>query len=1379
MTFRQSTRPLIALLLSLLPWTASPASADTAVAKPLEAGRLEFFEKRIRPVLVSECQECHGPEKQKGGLRVDSRAGLLRGGESGPALVPGDVSGSRLIAAVRHERSELAMPKDRPKLPESVVADLATWIDQGATDPRDTPSAGSAPSATAWESTFVSRSDWWSFKPVRDFPVPKVRNADGSPQPVDRFLRAKMEARGLEPAPATDRRTLLRRVSFVLTGLPPTPEEARAFEEDSSSEAYPRVVDRLMASPRFGEQWARHWMDLMRFAETHGSEGDPDIPNAWRYRDYLIRAFNDDVPWDRLIREHLAGDLLPEPRWNRAEGINESVLGLAHFRLVEHGFNPVDTLDEQVKTVDSQIDVVSKAFQGLTTACARCHNHKFDPISDRDYYALAGILSSIRPTQLSIDDPALLRSNRVELGTLKSRIRTHLADAWTRAAQGLPTVLGSRLPERGGRYPIEGDAVQDRITELAARIAGIDQAGYATVLKTRGAGTPGLAGPQPLAVWTFEGDLRDSVGTLHGEPEGSAQVRNGRLVLDGQGAFVRSAPLSQPLQEKTLEAWVYPANLGQRGGGLLTVETLDGSVFDSLVFGEMEPRRWMAGSEGFQRTRSAGGPEETSKSDRRIHVAAVYGADNRITLYRDGVAYGTSYVPAGSSLRTFDAGSSRVLLGKRHTGGGNPYFAGELEEVRLHGRALTTEEIAESFRAGPGLVSPEAIVLALTPEQKARRQELTAGLESARSEMASRYPDHARRDAERTRLLAALAAAGRDPGHPLHAWFQLRTKGGSDFTSGWEELVRKEAEERTARQRGESGGFLPVWRFGGKEADGWFRHGANPPETPLRPGEFSVEPEGQRILVGLLPAGAYSHLLSQRHNGVLASPRFQVTNRFISVRVVGGKGARVRLIPDNYPIGQGNIFPQANLNSDAPTWVRLDTAYRKGSMAYLELATAEEVTSRDRSASGPGGRSFFGIDRVVFHDDGTPAPDPGPGTSWTTGLPAPGSLEVLADRLRDRLLQTLNAWREGTLDEVDRAFLDSFVRAGILPTRLEAIPELAPEVAEYRRLESAIPLARRVPGVVEGTTYDTPLLARGDPTKPQETIPRGYLRLVSGKSRPVTGSGRLELAESLVSTSNPLTARVLVNRVWHQVFGRGLVGTVDNFGRLGDQPTHPELLDHLAVRFVDQHWSLKALLRELVLTRAFQASSQPPAQAAELDPANELLSHARVRRLEAESVRDTLLSVSGRLDTAMYGPGTDALAPAASQSRRSLYLTVRRNFLSPFLEVFDFPRPFTTLGRRDATNVPAQSLALLNDPFVLEQADQWAGVLLQDGATAETRIRRMYETAFCRPPDASEITASLAFLAELEQAHGAGAARAVWRDYAQSLFNLKEFLYLR
>jgi hypothetical protein len=160
-------------------------------------------------------------------------------------------------------------------------------------------------------------------------------------------------------------------------------------------------------------------------------------------------------------------------------------------------------------------------------------------------------------------------------------------------------------------------------------------------------------------------------------------------------------------------------------------------------------------------------------------------------------------------------------------------------------------------------------------------------------------------------------------------------------------------------------------------------------------------------------------------------------------------------------------------------------------------------------------------------------------------------------------------------------------------------------------------------------------------------------------------------------------------------------------------------------------------------------------------------------------VRDTLLSVSGRLDTAMYGPGTDALAPAASQSRRSLYLTVRRNFLSPFLEVFDFPRPFTTLGRRDATNVPAQSLALLNDPFVLEQADQWAGVLLRDEATAETRIRRMYETAFCRPPDASEITASLAFLAQLEQAHGAGAARAVWRDYAQSLFNLKEFLYLR
>ena len=253
----------------------------------------------------------------------------------------------------------------------------------------------------------------------------------------------------------------------------------------------------------------------------------------------------------------------------------------------------------------------------------------------------------------------------------------------------------------------------------------------------------------------------------------------------------------------------------------------------------------------------------------------------------------------------------------------------------------------------------------------------------------------------------------------------------------------------------------------------------------------------------------------------------------------------------------------------------------------------------------------------------------------------------------------------------------------------------------------------------------------------------------------------------------------MVNRAWHHLFGRGLVATVDNFGRLGEKPSHPELLDFLAAQFVEQGWSGKELIRGLVTTRAYQMSDTASERATEIDPSDEFLSHMRVRRLEAESIRDSLLAVSGRLDPAMFGPGANALAIPAEQKRRSIYLTVRRNFLSPFLEAFDLPKPFSTLGRRETTNVPAQSLALLNDPFVIEQAMHWATAVLSIESEYDARIRRLFEVAFARLPSETELAGSRAYLAHLAQAQEAGNENAVWRDFAQSLFNLKEFIYIR
>ncbi len=1350
-------------------------------ARAATPAQLDFFERRIRPLLAAECHECHGAKKQKGGLRVDFRDGLLKGGDSGPALVPGDAAKSRLIQVIRHADPDAAMPKDRPKLADAVIADFVTWVNQGAPDPRDQPPAITATNVTSWESVFAARKDWWSFQPVKKPAVPAVKDAAWSADPVDRFLLAKMEERGLQPAFPADRRTLIRRVSFVLTGLPPTAEEVRAFVEDTSLDAYAKVVERLLASPRFGEHWARHWMDLMRFAETHGSEGDPDIPNAWRYRDYLIRAFSADVPWDRLIREHLAGDLLDKPRWNDAEGINESLLGLAHFRLVEHGFNPVDTLDEQVKTVDSQIDVVSKAFQGLTTSCARCHDHKFDPIGERDYYALHGVFASVRPAHLSIDKPELLRTNRAEMDKLKTTIKEGLADAWEKSARQLAAQLLAQSANGGIKRPaIPGDEITVRISEFEKQVAALDAEGRAAVLRARGATNATGSSVAPVAAWTFDGDARDSIGGLHGELLGGATVRNGRLVLDGKKAFLRTAPLERPLREKTLEAWVAPANLDQRAGGVLTVETANGSVFDAIVFAEKEPRKWTVASDNYRRSRNLDGPAETATNTQLVHMVIVYRPDNSVAMFRNGAPYGAAYTPTGdnSALKTFDAKSAHILLGMRHTGGGTPFFAGEIEEARIYDRALAAAEVTASFRAGPGLVSPDAITQALTPEQRAARAQHIAAMADQRASLRKDFPDYAARDAVRARVFAAFDVAMKTDGHPLHAWAQLRGKSGDALAEAWSALVRKQGGELAARRKFNAESFTPGWDFTSGVKD-WFSYGANPPEAVVRPGEFTIEPEGGRILGGLLPAGVFSHRLSQKHNGLFASPRFRLTNDSVSVRVVGGKGARIRLVPDNYPIGQGNIYPQATLASDAPTWVRLDTAYRKGSMVHLEFATAEDVTSRDRSPPGPGGRSFFGVERIVFHDGKAPPKEEAIAGTWLLAGDAPKSFDELAGRIGNLLTDAVGAWRRDALREDQRVFLDAFIRGGLLPATAAELPAITNALAEYRRLEDAIPVPRRAPGVMEAMPYDAPLLSRGDHLKPLAPVPRGYRQLVIARPYGGQRSGRLELAEDIVNPANPLTARVLVNRVWHHLFGRGFVATVDNFGRLGDKPSHPELLDYLATRFVEQGWSAKELIRQLVATRAFQMSAEASPRANESDPANELLSHFRIRRLGAESIRDGLLAVSGRLDTTMFGAGANALASPSSQRRRSVYLTVRRNFLSPFLETFDAPRPFSTLGKREVTNVPAQSLALLNDPFVVEQAAHWTDAVMLAAPEADARVRRMFETAFARPPGDAELAGGRAYLADLAREHGEGQDRLVWRDFAQSLFNAKEFIFLR
>ncbi len=344
----------------------------------------EFFESKVRPVLADNCFSCHGPDKQKGGLRLDSRAALLKGADGEPVVVPGDPEASPLIKAVRHDGDTKMPPKT--KLPAPAIEALTAWVKMGVPWPESAGTRGTSSVAEA-------RASHWAFRPVRPPAPPAVRRGDWVRTPPDRYILAKLEAQGLEPAPPADRRTLIRRAALDLTGLPPAPEEVEAFVNDSSPDAWEKVVDRLLASPEYGERWGRHWLDVARYADTKGYvfEEERRYPFAYTYRDYVVRAFNDDLPYDQFVIQQIAADKLPP-------GPDKRPLAAMGFLTLGRRF-----LNSAPDIIDDRMDVVMRGLQGMTVGCARCHDHKFDPIPMRDYYSLYGVFaSSVEPKDLPL-----------------------------------------------------------------------------------------------------------------------------------------------------------------------------------------------------------------------------------------------------------------------------------------------------------------------------------------------------------------------------------------------------------------------------------------------------------------------------------------------------------------------------------------------------------------------------------------------------------------------------------------------------------------------------------------------------------------------------------------------------------------------------------------------------------------------------------------------------------------------------------------------------------------------------------------------------------------------------------------------------------------
>ena len=625
-----------------------------------------------KSLLVHKCISCHSGDDAKGKLDLTSREKLIAGGESGPALDLNSPDKSPIW--LRVEQNE--MPPKHP-LSADEKRLLKDWVTVGAIW------SGGAIDPLAVSSEHRAGLDWWSLQPLRQVPIPKSKSLVERRQPVDDFIAEKLEERNLKMSPEATRRVFIRRLSFNLIGLPPTPELVNQFVHDERPDAVERLVDELLASPHYGERWSRHWLDVVRFGESNGFERDLPRPNAWPYRDWVIGALNRDMPYDEFVRWQLAGDLLAPENIEAIKAVGFLVAG-AHDTVVP----VVDRMRAMMRQdeLEDIVGTVGQTFLGLTVNCARCHDHKFDPITTREYYQIASALAGIDHGEREFTPPDVVRQ----------------LEAWHSKINSLSKEL------RDQETPI-------RESILAERAAAEGQLSQT------------FRGPTPLAVWDFTKDLHDQIGDMHVKLVGPAKRLSEGLVVDG-ASFAISSPLAQDVFEKTLEVRVRLQTLQQSGGGAISLQTADGHTFDAIVFGELEAARWMPGSNGFQRTLSFRATAEDHADKEPVVMTQVHQADGTIVAYRNGLPYG-SPIRKDAAVK-YEAGKAQVLFGLRHGTdiGGNRSLKGTIVSAKLYGKALSPEEVAVSADATNTFVTEAEIASKLNREEQlvrvTRRNEL-------------------------------------------------------------------------------------------------------------------------------------------------------------------------------------------------------------------------------------------------------------------------------------------------------------------------------------------------------------------------------------------------------------------------------------------------------------------------------------------------------------------------------------------------------------------------------------------------------------------------------------------------------------------------------
>ena len=664
------------------------------VAKAVLTPEAKLFESAVAPLLTRRCASCHTGDQAKGKLDLSTREKQLAGGESGPVLVPGQVEASALWQRVSAEE----MPPKHPLTADEKNV-LKKWIESGAVW------SGGPLDPLSVSSEHRAGRDWWSLQPIARVNIPEQGKQHFPRSPIDNFVRTKLDEHKLPSSPEADRRTLIRRVTFDLTGLPPAPDGVNEFVHDLAPDAFERLVDRLLASPHYGEHWARHWLDVVRFGESNGFERDLPRPNAWHYRNWVIDALNRDLPYDEFVRWQLAGDVLAPDDVEGLKAVGFLVAG-AHDTVVP----VVDRMRAMMRQdeLEDTVGTVSQTFLGLTVNCARCHDHKFDPISTREYYQIAAALSGVDHGERDFTSTKVIQQLQETLSRIDSLakfLREQVAPI--REAVLTERRRANEVGEQGQEARVSPAALPAKPRRREQTLAAI-----------------------PLAAWDFSKDLNDQLGSMHVTLHGSAKLEASGLLVDGTTSFASTAPLRRDLLEKTLEVRVRLKALDQRGGGAISLQTTDGHTFDAIVFGEQDAIRWMAGSNGFARTLSFEATAEDQADKQFVVLAQVYRADGTITAYRNGQPYGKPIRKESAIL--FEAGKSQIVFGLRHgtEAGGNRMLSGLIASARLYDKALSAEEVAITAGSENKFVTEAEIAAKLSADDRrvrlSRQTELNA-----------------------------------------------------------------------------------------------------------------------------------------------------------------------------------------------------------------------------------------------------------------------------------------------------------------------------------------------------------------------------------------------------------------------------------------------------------------------------------------------------------------------------------------------------------------------------------------------------------------------------------------------------------------------------